>query len=77
MFCAYAQKHLFDEIETIDILDANAGDHGHHFATNFNPEINIRESHRRVPPLGGRQIRRDRPNVNAPAFHLSAGSRHI
>jgi len=43
MFCAYAQKHLFDEIETIDILDANAGDHGYHFATNFNPEINIRE----------------------------------
>ena len=43
MFCAYAQKHLFDEIETIDILDVNAGDHGHHFATNFNPEINIRE----------------------------------
>ena len=43
VFCAYAQKHLFDEIETIDILDANAGDHGYHFATNFNPEINIRE----------------------------------
>ncbi|MCP3952957.1 MAG: saccharopine dehydrogenase family protein [Desulfobacterales bacterium] len=43
IFCAYAQKHLFDEIETIDILDCNAGDHGHPFATNFNPEINIRE----------------------------------
>ncbi len=43
VFCAYAQKHLFDEIETVDILDANAGDHGHPFATNFNPEINIRE----------------------------------
>lgn len=43
VFCAYAQKHLFDEIETIDILDCNAGDHGHPFATNFNPEINIRE----------------------------------
>jgi len=43
VFCAYAQKHLFDHIETIDILDANAGDHGHPFATNFNPEINIRE----------------------------------
>ena len=43
VFCAYAQKHLFDEIETIDILDANAGDHGLPFATNFNPEINIRE----------------------------------
>ncbi|MCX7772547.1 MAG: saccharopine dehydrogenase family protein, partial [Clostridia bacterium] len=40
---AYAQKHYFDEIETIDILDANGGDHGYPFATNFNPEINIRE----------------------------------
>ena len=43
VFCAYAQKHLFDRIRTIDILDCNAGDHGHPFATNFNPEINIRE----------------------------------
>ena len=43
VFCAYAQKYLFDTIETIDILDANAGDHGYPFATNFNPEINIRE----------------------------------
>ena len=43
VFCAYAQKHLFDEIHTIDILDCNGGDHGHAFATNFNPEINIRE----------------------------------
>lgn len=43
VFCAYAQKHYFDEIDTIDILDANAGDHGLPFATNFNPEINIRE----------------------------------
>jgi saccharopine dehydrogenase (NAD+, L-lysine-forming) len=43
VFCAYAQKHYFDSIESIDILDCNAGDHGHPFATNFNPEINIRE----------------------------------
>ncbi|WP_104696864.1 MULTISPECIES: saccharopine dehydrogenase family protein [unclassified Helicobacter] len=43
VFCAYAQKHLFDEIYTIDILDCNAGDHGYPFATNFNPEINLRE----------------------------------
>lgn len=43
IFCAYAQAELFDTIETIDILDCNAGDHGHPFATNFNPEINIRE----------------------------------
>ncbi|MDR3207071.1 MAG: saccharopine dehydrogenase family protein [Oscillospiraceae bacterium] len=43
VFAAYAQKHYFDEIHTLDILDANAGDHGYPFATNFNPEINIRE----------------------------------
>lgn len=43
VFSAYAQKHHFDEIHQIDILDANAGDHGYPFATNFNPEINIRE----------------------------------
>lgn len=43
VFCAYAQKHYFDEIHYIDIVDANAGDHGYSFATNFNSEINIRE----------------------------------
>lgn len=43
VFCAYAQKHYFDEINYIDILDCNGGDHGYPFATNFNPEINIRE----------------------------------
>ncbi|MBU0720108.1 saccharopine dehydrogenase family protein [bacterium] len=43
VFCAYAAKHYFDEIHTIDILDCNAGDHGYAFATNFNPEINLRE----------------------------------
>lgn len=43
VFSAYALKHQFDEIHYIDILDCNAGDHGYPFATNFNPEINIRE----------------------------------
>ena len=43
VFSAYAVKHEFDTIEYIDILDCNAGDHGYPFATNFNPEINIRE----------------------------------
>lgn len=42
-YCAYAFKHEFDEIDTIDILDCNGGDHGYAFATNFNPEINLRE----------------------------------
>ena len=43
VFSAYALKHEFDEIHYIDILDCNGGDHGYPFATNFNPEINIRE----------------------------------
>ena len=43
VFAAYAKKHYFDRIDTIDILDCNGGDHGYAFATNFNPEINLRE----------------------------------
>lgn len=43
IFCAYAQEFLFDEIHTIDIVDCNDGSHGKAFATNFNPEINLRE----------------------------------
>ena len=43
VFSAYALKHYFDEINYIEIMDCNAGDHGYPFATNFNPEINIRE----------------------------------
>ncbi len=43
VYCAYAQKHYYESIRYIDILDCNAGSHGHPFATNFNPEINIRE----------------------------------
>ncbi len=42
-YVAYAKKHEFDTIDTIDILDCNGGDHGYPFATNFNPEINLRE----------------------------------
>jgi saccharopine dehydrogenase (NAD+, L-lysine-forming) len=43
VYTAYAAKHHFDEIQYLDIVDCNAGDHGKPFATNFNPEINIRE----------------------------------
>ena len=43
VFTAYAKKHYFDEIHYVDILDCNGGDHGYPFATNFNPEINLRE----------------------------------
>ncbi len=43
VFCTYLQKHYLDELHYIDIIDCNGGDHGQPFATNFNPEINIRE----------------------------------
>ncbi|MDB0048646.1 saccharopine dehydrogenase family protein [Pseudomonadota bacterium] len=43
VYTAHTKKHFLDNIETLDILDCNDGDHGHPFATNFNPEINIRE----------------------------------
>ncbi|NLG39277.1 MAG: saccharopine dehydrogenase family protein [Fibrobacter sp.] len=43
VYTAYAKKHHFDQIDTLDIVDCNAGNHGKAFATNFNPEINIRE----------------------------------
>lgn len=43
VFTAYIAKHYFDEVHTLDIIDVNGGDHGYPFATNFNPEINIRE----------------------------------
>jgi carboxynorspermidine synthase len=42
-FCAYVHKHLIDDIDSIDIMDVNAGDHGQFFATNFDPEVNLRE----------------------------------
>lgn len=45
-YAAYAQKHFFDKIDTIDIMDVNAGSHGKYFATNFDPEINFREFHK-------------------------------
>ncbi len=43
VYTAYLKKHYFDEIRELDIIDVNGGDHGQPFATNFNPEINIRE----------------------------------
>ncbi len=43
VFTAYIRKHLVSDMRYLDILDCNGGDHGQHFATNFNPEINIRE----------------------------------
>lgn len=55
VYTAYLKKHHFDEIHYLDIIDCNAGDHGKPFATNFNPEINIRE----VTANGRYWLRRD------------------
>ena len=43
IFCSYSQKYLFDQIDSIRIMDINDGDHGFRFATNFNPEVNLKE----------------------------------
>jgi len=43
VFTSYMKKHYFNKMKFVDIVDCNAGNHGKHFATNFNPEINIRE----------------------------------
>lgn len=80
VYTAYAAKHYFDEIHYLDIVDCNGGDHGQAFATNFNPEINIREITQRgryfedgqwveTEPL---EIRKelDYPNVGVRASYL-------
>ncbi len=54
-YCAYAAKHEFDTIREIDIMDVNAGDHGKFFATNFDPEINLREIFEQVGYWENRQ----------------------
>jgi saccharopine dehydrogenase (NAD+, L-lysine-forming) len=76
VFCAYARKHLFDEIHEIDIIDCNAGDHGRAFATNFNPEINIREVTQRGKFWeGGRWIEVDPLSVSQTIDFPAVGPR--
>ncbi|RUO39652.1 saccharopine dehydrogenase family protein [Idiomarina aquatica] len=80
VFTAYAAKHYFDEVQYLDIVDCNGGDHGQAFATNFNPEINIREITQRgkywengewheTDPIGVRKDL-DYPNVGVRASYL-------
>ncbi|RUO60473.1 saccharopine dehydrogenase family protein [Pseudidiomarina insulisalsae] len=80
VFTAYAAKHYFDEIHYLDIVDCNGGDHGQAFATNFNPEINIREITQRgkywengewheTAPISVREDL-DYPNVGVRASYL-------
>jgi len=76
IFTAYAVNHHFDEIHTLDIVDCNAGEHGKPFATNFNPEINIRE----VTQKGkywdnGKWIETEPHEVHRPLTYPNIGAR--
>ena len=72
-YCAYAAKHEFDSIDTIDILDCNGGDHGYAFATNFNPEINLREVSAPGSYMGGRPLGRDPGHEHQARVQLRPG----
>jgi saccharopine dehydrogenase (NAD+, L-lysine forming) len=76
VYCAYAQEFLFDEIETIDIVDCNDGSHGKAFATNFNPEINLREVTQRGKYWkDGKWIEIDPLSISAMIDYPEVGSR--
>lgn len=76
IFTAYAAKHHFDEIHYLDIIDCNAGDHGKAFATNFNPEINIREiSQKGRYWENGKWVETDPLEVHKPIHYPNIGER--
>ena len=78
IFCAHARKHHFDEIHEVDIMDCNAGSHGKAFATNFNPEINIREVTQRGRYWeGGRWIETEPFAVHKPFDFPEIGPREM
>lgn len=76
VYTAYAAKHHFDEIHYLDIVDCNAGDHGKAFATNFNPEINIREITQRGKFWeDGKWIEIDPLSIHKPLTYPEIGAR--
>jgi len=76
IYTAYAAKHHFDEIHYLDIVDCNAGDHGKAFATNFNPEINIREITQRGKYWeNGAWVEIDPMSIHKPVEYPSIGER--
>ncbi|MBO7648140.1 MAG: saccharopine dehydrogenase family protein, partial [Bacteroidales bacterium] len=76
IYTAYAAKHYFDEIHYLDIVDCNAGDHGKAFATNFNPEINIREITQRGKYWeNGQWIEIDPMSIHRPVEYPNIGER--
>ena len=76
IFTAYAAKHHFDEIEVLDIVDCNAGNHHKAFATNFNPEINIREiTQKGLWYKSGEWIETDPLSIHKPLTYPNIGPR--
>ena len=76
VFTAYAAKHYFKEIHYLDIVDCNAGDHGKAFATNFNPEINIREvSQRGKYYENGKWIETEPHEIHKPLIYPEIGAK--
>ncbi|HOS17364.1 MAG TPA: saccharopine dehydrogenase family protein, partial [Bacteroidales bacterium] len=76
IFTAYANKHYFDEIHYLDIVDCNAGDHGKAFATNFNPEINIREITQKGRYWNmGKWVETEPMQIHKPIFYPNIGPR--
>ncbi len=76
IYTAYALKHHFDEIQYLDIIDCNAGDHGKAFATNFNPEINIREITQKGKYWqNGKWIEIDPMSIHMPIEYPNVGPR--
>lgn len=76
IYTAYAAKHYFDEIHYLDIVDCNAGDHGKSFATNFNPEINIREITQRGKYWeNGKWIEVDPLSIHKPIDYPNIGAK--
>ena len=76
IYTAYAAKHYFDEMHYLDIVDCNAGDHGKAFATNFNPEINIREITQRGKYWeNGQWVEIDPMSIHRPVEYPNIGDR--
>lgn len=76
VYMAYAAKHYFDEIQYLDIVDCNAGNHGKAFATNFNPEINIREITQKGRYYeNGKWIQTDSLEIHKPLTYPNIGAK--
>lgn len=75
-FCAHIQRELLDRVDSIDIMDVNAGDHGRYFATNFDPETNLREIMETALRWEDGEWRGAAPHARSRAFDFPEVGRH-